>query len=254
MVHRYCRSEVFKQQHLLHCNIRSLSSHHPSIYLHHYSAATNLSTKTTSSSNQHMSYELITPADNPINASTMETPNKPTLNAAGLPRLPLNLRDHKLPIAIQWSLIVLSSGVLPIVGYFALHYGTNLQLKIILSPWLGFMGVTSVFALLKRTWFLVKKDSTCRPLEMTGRWGLDYFGWNFLFGFIVLTILISLGISLENLTIVSLPLSILILYVSLELLLARAAMAMGIRAPFRFSSLARGEEMRPGVYVMSKTW
>ena len=171
-------------------------------------------------------------------------------NAAGLPRLPLNLRDHKLPIALNWGVIMLSSGILPIVGYFALKYGTTLPLSIILSPWLGFMGATSIFALLKRSWFLLRKNSDCRPLGVEQGWKLDYFGWNFLVGFIALTALISVGIAFSSVLVVSLPLSILMLYVCIELLLAQAGMAAGMRAPFRFSSLAQGEPLRPGTYVI----
>lgn len=173
-------------------------------------------------------------------------------NSAGLPRIPLNLRDHKLPIAIQWGAIVLTSGIIPIAGFFALRYGTDVALNICLSPWLGLMGVTSVFSLLKRSWFLLKKSSTCRPLGVEQGWKLDFFGWNFLFGFLGLTLLISLGIAFESLTVASLPVSILILYVCIELLLAQLGMAFGVRAPFRISSVAAGDPMRPGSYAIAE--
>ena len=171
-------------------------------------------------------------------------------NASGLLRLPLNLRDHKTPIAIQWTSIILTSGILPIVGYFSMRYATDQPINICLSPWLALMGVVSIFSWLKRTWFLARKNSDCRPLGVDKGWKLDYFGWNFLFGFSVLTILISLGIALENIRIVALPLSILILYVSTELLIAQALLAMGVRAPFRLSSIAKGDPARPGTYVI----
>ena len=171
-------------------------------------------------------------------------------NAAGLPRLPVNLRDHKLPIGITWSVICLSSGILPIVGYFALRYGTDVKLNIVLAPWLGFMGATSVFALGKRTYDLMKRSSDCRPLGVEQGWKMDYFGWNFLFGFLGLTALISLGIGLESVIVVSLPLSALLAYVCLELVLAQVLMAAGMRAPFRFSSLAKGEPQRPGTFII----
>jgi hypothetical protein len=171
-------------------------------------------------------------------------------NAAGLPRLPVNLRDHKFPIGINWGVIILSSGILPIVGYFALRDGTNVALNIVLAPWLGFMGATSIFALLKRSWYLLRKNSDCRPLGVEEGWKMDYFGWNFLGGFIALSVLISLGIAFESVLLVSLPLSVLILYVCIELLLAQAGMAAGMRAPFRFSSLAKGEPQRPGTFII----
>ncbi|KAK5163965.1 uncharacterized protein LTR77_010361 [Saxophila tyrrhenica] len=176
--------------------------------------------------------------------------HNPSLNGAGLPRLPLDLHRYEKNIAIFWSVLILSSGILPIVGYFALHYGTDLELNIVLAPFLGFTGVTSIFSLIKRSWELTKKDSNCRPLGQQSRWGLDFFGWNFLFGFIALTMLISLGIGLEVLRAVSLPLSVLVFYVCLELLLAQALMAAGVRAPLRISSVAKGQVLRPGSYVI----
>ena len=171
-------------------------------------------------------------------------------NEAGLPRIPLNLREHRVAIAIQWSIIVFTSSMLPIIGYFSLHYGTGVPLNIVFSPWLGLMGAVSLFSLCKRSWFLLKKNSTCRPLGVNQGWKLDYFGWNFLFGFFGITCLISSGIAFESLIAVSLPLSVLIFYVCVELLLAQLGLAAGIRAPFRFSSVARGEPLRPGVYFI----
>jgi hypothetical protein len=159
-------------------------------------------------------------------------------NAAGLPRLPINLRDHKVPIGITWGVILLANGILPIVGYFALRYGTNLELNVVLSPWLALMGVVSIYSLGTRTYSLMKKDSNCRPLGVEQGWKLDFFGWNFVVGFIGLTIFISLGISLKSVV------------VSLELVLGAVGMAAGMRAPFRFSSLAKGEPQRPGTMII----
>ena len=68
----------------------------------------------------------------------------------------------------------------------------------------------------------------------------------------MLTIIITLGISLQSMIIVSLPTSILMLYVCIELLLAQLAMAVHMPAPFRFSSVAPGELIRPGVYIIAE--
>ncbi|KAF2485399.1 hypothetical protein BDY17DRAFT_293522 [Neohortaea acidophila] len=172
-------------------------------------------------------------------------------NASGLPRIPLDLTRHKLSIALHWLPIILTSCILPIVGYFALRYGSeDLQLRIILSPWLALMGVVSLYSLLTRSWALIRRDSTCRPLAQTSRWGMDFFGWNFVFGFLMLTALISAGISTQNLTVVSLPTSVLMLYVCFELVLVQVIMAMGLQAPIRFSSIQKGSAVRPGTYVI----
>lgn len=45
-----------------------------------------------------------------------------------IPQVSYNLRDHKKGIIISWSILVLSSGVLPILLYFVLRYRTDIDL------------------------------------------------------------------------------------------------------------------------------
>lgn len=144
-------------------------------------------------------------------------------------RLPLDLSQHKVPIARYWAPIGLTSCLLPIVGYFALHYATSLSLTIILSIFLSIMGAVSFLAFLIRAWAMWRTNSDCRPLGLENRWGFDYFFWNFVFMFCVLTALITSGITTENLQIVSLPLSILILWVSGQMVIAEVMLALHIK-------------------------
>lgn len=184
--------------------------------------------------------------------ATILSPRQPPLNAAGLPSLNVDLRAHKLALAIPWIVLLFTACIIPIVGFYALHFGTDVEQNIQLAPWLALFGVGSLHSLFTRTWRLVKNTDGCRPLGQRSAAGLDFFGWNFIFGFVLLTIFISLGIGLELLRLVSLPLSVLILYVCLELLLAQAFMALGVRAPFRISSVGRGATVKPGIYVIAE--
>ncbi|KAF2723228.1 hypothetical protein K431DRAFT_292622 [Polychaeton citri CBS 116435] len=168
----------------------------------------------------------------------------------GLPSLNINLRQHKTAIALHWLPIVLTSGLLPIIGYFALEYGTNLELNVVLAPWLALMGAASLFSLSSRTWRLVKKDSNCQPLGQTNTWGLDYFDWNFVVGFIALTILITIGITVHVLRVVAIAHAVLLILVTPQLIIVAAATMLGIRAPFRFSSVEKGERLRGACYVI----
>lgn len=79
---------------------------------------------------------------------------------------------------------------------------------------------------------------------------MDYFNWNFIFGFIYITILIVVSTVLKPAEprIAALPLSLLLFQVCLQLLAAQALMAMNVRYPFRFSSMAKGEILRPALY------
>lgn len=167
-----------------------------------------------------------------------------------IPRLPLDLSKKKLPIALYWTPIVLTSCILPIVGYFALHYDTSLSTRVILSIFLSIMGGVSLLAFLIRAWALWRPDSDCRPLGQQSRWAFDYFFWNFIFTFCVLTALITSGILTENLQIVSLPLSVLVLWVSGQMFIAEVLLALRVKVPFRISSLKKGDVLRPGVYVI----
>lgn len=176
----------------------------------------------------------------------------PTLNAAGLPALNVDLRAHKLPLAIPWIVLLFTACILPIVGFYALHFGTNVEENIQLAPWLGLFGVASLYNLFTRTWRLIKDTNGCRPLGQRRAIGLDFFGWNFIFGFVILTVAISVGIGLDVLELASIPLTMLILYVCLELLIAQGFTTFGIRAPFRISSIAPGETVKPGVYVIAE--
>ncbi|KAJ5114107.1 hypothetical protein N7456_002641 [Penicillium angulare] len=112
------------------------------------------------------------------------------------------------------------------------------------------MGGVSFLAFLIRAWALWRTDSDCRPLSSENRWAFDYFFWNFVFTFCVLTALITSGITTENLQIVSLPLSILVLWISAQMAIAEVLLALKVKVPFRMSSLQKGDTLRPGVYVI----
>lgn len=52
----------------------------------------------------------------------------------GPPPLPLDLREHKLHISLQWGIILLTSCIAPLVLYPSLHWGADLSLKICPCP------------------------------------------------------------------------------------------------------------------------
>ncbi|KAF2171502.1 hypothetical protein M409DRAFT_63746 [Zasmidium cellare ATCC 36951] len=191
--------------------------------------------------------------DGPPPSSTTPTTDPSKLESTNttttLPPLPLNLSTHKPFITLHWLPIMLTSGILPITLYFALHYGTSLSLTVVLTIPLVLMGVVSLTALLRRSWRLSCKESACRPLGCEAmRWSGDFFHWNFLGGFVVLTVVISVEIGVGSLC--ALPLSLPIFYISVELLIAQVAMRAGWRTPVRMSSLPRGSPTHPGTFIL----
>jgi hypothetical protein len=112
------------------------------------------------------------------------------------------------------------------------------------------MGAVSFLAFLIRAWALWRTKSDCHPLGLENRWAFDCCFWKFVFMFCVLTALITSGITTENLQIVLLPLSILILWVSGQMVIVEVMLALHIRVLFQMSSLQRGDPLRPGVYII----
>lgn len=183
----------------------------------------------------------------------VERSNSPSPHKeAGIARLPLNLRAHKLPLAIFFTITLVTSCIFPLIGYFALHYETTLKTQIILSIVTPVFGVVSLNSFFTRTIRLARSSSTCRPLGSRSAWTLDYFDWNFAFGFSIVSVIIAIGISRKpsNLRMCSLPLSILLLQVCGQMVLLIPLRAMGMRAPFRFSSLEKGEVLRPAIFTI----
>ena len=187
-----------------------------------------------------------------------------------IPRIPINLRNHRLLLGINWGILIFVSCILPIIGWFGLHYKTTLKTTYVLSIFTPIFGAVSLFSYITRTVRLIRSDRSeprneyavsktdYRPLGMhenhTTKWALDYFDWNFALGFCVVTAVIAAGIAEDpaNVRMSSLPLSVLILQVSGQMVLLIPARAMGMRAPFRISSYPAGEPLRPACFTIAE--
>ena len=171
-----------------------------------------------------------------------------------LPRFDVNPRNHKVAIFFHIFMVFLTSCLIPEAVFFTLTHLTTIKLQIILGIVTPIFGVVSLFSLFMRTWRLLKSRSNFLPLGQKSRLGLDYFDWNFIGGFCAVSALITAGISLKpsNLRIVALPLPLLLLQVCLQMLILIPVRALNLRAPFRFSSIARGDHLRPAAFVIAE--
>jgi hypothetical protein len=81
---------------------------------------------------------------------------------------------------------------------------------------------------------------------------MDYFNWSFLFGFVYITLLIVISTAHKpaNQRLASLPLLLLMLQVCIQVLLATILVPLRAQYPFRISSMAPGEVMRPALYTI----
>ncbi|KAL6230295.1 hypothetical protein BDW75DRAFT_74614 [Aspergillus navahoensis] len=170
-------------------------------------------------------------------------------------RIPLKLGQYKVTITIAAACIFIGAGLLPEIVYLVLIKVVGLELWIVFTIIAAAIGAFSVLALLRRTWSLVRSDSTCRP-PGSKRYHLDYFQWNFFTGFCYIAALMIAAISMSreradtSTRLISLPLPILILQVSSQLLCACVMTRMHARYPFRISSMDRTALVRPGVYTI----
>ncbi|PYH97070.1 hypothetical protein BO71DRAFT_319437 [Aspergillus ellipticus CBS 707.79] len=177
---------------------------------------------------------------------------QPAVEIDGPPPLPLDLHEHKGHICLQWGIILLTSCIAPLVLYPSLHWGANLSDKIALSVASAILGVTTVYSLGLRTWRLLQESSNCRPLTSDSAWKFDFFHWNYLGGFALVTIVLVIGLTHEppSVRMESLPPSLLLVQVGTTLVIVGILAKLGVRQPFPISSSPTGEVFRPGVLVI----
>lgn len=80
------------------------------------------------------------------------------------PELPYSLRDHKLSIAVAWTILTINSFILPLVLFYGLWYGTSLSRNIVVAINTAIFGFIALVAYSVRMWHLLKKDPSHRPL------------------------------------------------------------------------------------------
>ncbi|KAK3621728.1 hypothetical protein LTR56_022620 [Elasticomyces elasticus] len=142
-----------------------------------------------------------------------------------LPRIDFDLREHKLSIAVTWTVLFLSSGALPVILYFALRYGTKLELD------------TGMKASKPNVVRQLIKDSTGDPHCDTRSREPGIFAHK------------KLGSAEEELGVSTdewLPLG------CAQLLLAAALVYTRTAAPVTISSVSKGQPVRSGVYAITE--
>ncbi|KAI1776619.1 hypothetical protein F4818DRAFT_411239 [Hypoxylon cercidicola] len=117
----------------------------------------------------------------------------------GLPRLNYKLLDHKKKLFLVGGLLVLEGSILPIVLFYPLWYATTLRHGILFAIITSFFGIVSGLEFAHRSWRLILKDDTYRPLD-GGRWRFDFTHLTLSIGYTVMTgILIGASIPHEPL-------------------------------------------------------
>lgn len=184
-----------------------------------------------------------------------------------LPELPYSLRTRKRAIAISWSLLLLDACFLPVGLFYILKFGAKLDdtrskyltfpllvlfritTKFLLLADLGItnsvFGFFSLFQFLFRLWRLLLKSPRYRPVGTTSRFALDFYQIQFFFGFIVISVIISIGTAVDPplLRLLAMPPTALLIQCGPQLVISCYAVRKGWRAPFRMSSTEKGEKV-----------
>ncbi|KAK5107447.1 hypothetical protein LTR62_001245 [Meristemomyces frigidus] len=165
------------------------------------------------------------------------------------PPLNYNMHSRKIYIIFFWSLIVVDCVFMPIGLYFGLWYGTNLSPNIVFSIVTAALGGVSIIEYVLRLRRLLKKNSTCRVIGAR-RMYLDWFHWNFTFGWMVVMIELIIGTIpvYPPIRLLAMPVTSMLYVFGTELLLVDILRYFRVPAPWRMSSIPRHAQLRPGIY------
>jgi hypothetical protein len=169
------------------------------------------------------------------------------------PRLPLDLRQHRGSIAINISILVFFTSILPVCLYFILRYAADISLNTTFNIITPIVGVPALISFSQRTYRLIRY-SDYRPLDCNGWYTFDYFHFNFLAGIVYVAVLFAVGNAENkaNIRIIALFLPLVLFQLSGQLLLLRIMAASGLRTPFRISSFKRGSALPSGAVVVAE--
>ncbi|OQD69285.1 hypothetical protein PENPOL_c002G00274 [Penicillium polonicum] len=166
--------------------------------------------------------------------------------------LPLNysLAKRKLRILIFWVLVVFDSFLLPIGLYYLLTRTTTLSSTNVFTIITMTLFGTFVTESLQRTWNLWRKQSNC-VVSNVGRYCFDFTHWNILVSWVIIIAELVVGTIPDPpwMRILAMPVSSIFLVFALEMLVFEIMYVYKLPAPFRISSVPRGDPMRPALYA-----
>ncbi|KAI7246361.1 hypothetical protein D0864_01661 [Hortaea werneckii] len=167
------------------------------------------------------------------------------------PPLHYSLYDRKWSIIFFWGLILVDCIAMPLVLYFCLWHLTDLSPNTVFSIVTAALGGISIFEYFIRLRRLWMKTSTCRPIG-SRRIYLDWFHWNFTFGWIIIMIELIVGTVPEHppIRLLAMPCASMLYVFGTELIVCDVLRYFHIPAPLRVSSVPKGSQLRPCVYSM----
>lgn len=171
-----------------------------------------------------------------------------------LPQLPFTFRHgfKRWKLGGYVGLMVFDACVVPILLYYSMTFGGNLQ------GWIVFAVITAIwggptyaeFAL--RSLRLIKNQRFYKPLGVDKRWAFDITNWILVLTIAVVTALLIVGAAPHDvfLRVLSMPGPAIVYCVAGPIFLLTFYNICGWNAPFRISSTHKGDKVLPGIYYI----
>jgi hypothetical protein len=173
-----------------------------------------------------------------------------------LPQLPFTFRHgfKRWKLAGYIALMVFDACIVPILLYYALNFGGNVQ------GWITFAVITAIWGgptyieFAVRSLRLIKKENFFKPLGANQRWAFDITNWILVLTIAVVTSLLVVGAAphIVFLRVLSMPAPAILFCLAGPIFLMTLYSACGWKAPFRISSTTKGEKVLPGIYYIAE--
>lgn len=173
---------------------------------------------------------------------------KPEYKLAGLPRLDYNILHYKTKLFIVTGLLIFEGSIAPVIFYYALTLATDLRDGIVFAIITSLFGFISGFEFALRSWRLILKADTYRPLGAK-RWRFDFTHQSLGVIYTIMTaILIGGSIPHQPLVrVLAIPMPLFFIQIGLQGIVMGWMAEKKIPTPTRISSVAPGEPTPPFV-------
>jgi hypothetical protein len=171
-----------------------------------------------------------------------------------LPQLPFTFRHgfKRWRLGGYIALIVFDACVVPIVLYYAMTFGENVQGFIVFAVVTAIWGGPTYLEFAVRSLRLVKQHHFYKPLGVNKRWAFDITNWILVLTITAVTALLIVGAAPHDvfLRVLSMPGPAILYCLAGSVFLMSLYNFCEWKAPFRISSTHKGEKVLPGIYYI----
>ncbi|RFU31585.1 hypothetical protein B7463_g4752, partial [Scytalidium lignicola] len=171
-----------------------------------------------------------------------------------LPQLPFTFRHgfKRWKLAGYIALMLFDACIVPIMLYYAMTFGGNVQGYITFAVVTAIWGGPTYLEFALRSLRLIKKEYFYKPLGANQRWVFDITNWILILTITSVTALLIVGAAPHEvfLRVLSMPAPAILFCLAGPIFLITLYSACGWRAPFRISSTTKGEKVLPGIYYI----